>query len=220
MASRPVDIIRLLDFMLHDWKDQAAIDPARIGFFGFSKGGYTGLVLAGVRPDFGRFAEFCKDNTGACEQLHDGENSARSATRCAHPGRGDCRSGDRGLHAGKSGRHQHPAAVLAIRTGGPGRRSTVRDGAPRQQPAGRTRHSRQPGRSLCIPGALFAANSRLRCRAFAPIRRASIARHFTASSTRALSRCLPRTSRSWRPNSLMIVTEWACPEVTCGLSVV
>ncbi len=72
-ASRPVDMIRLLDFMLHDWKDKAVVDPARIGFFGFSKGGYTGFVLMGVTPDFGRLAKFCKEKTGACEQLHNGE---------------------------------------------------------------------------------------------------------------------------------------------------
>ena len=72
-ASRPVDMVRLLDFMLHDWKDKAVIDPARINFFGFSKGGYTGLVLIGVTPDFGRLAKFCKDKTGACEQLRNGE---------------------------------------------------------------------------------------------------------------------------------------------------
>jgi predicted dienelactone hydrolase len=74
-ASRPVDMVRLLDFMLHDWKDKAVVDPARIGFFGFSKGGYTGLVLMGVTPDFGRLAKFCKDRMGACEQLRNGEAS-------------------------------------------------------------------------------------------------------------------------------------------------
>ena len=73
LASRPVDMIRLLDFMLHDWKDKAVIDPARIGLFGFSKGGYTGLVLIGVTPDFRRIAELCQEKTGACEQLHNGE---------------------------------------------------------------------------------------------------------------------------------------------------
>jgi predicted dienelactone hydrolase len=72
-ASRPVDMIRLLDFMLHNWKDRAVVDPARIGFFGFFKGGYTGLVLMGVTPDFGRLAKFCQEKTGACEQLHNGE---------------------------------------------------------------------------------------------------------------------------------------------------
>ena len=52
LASRPADMVRLLDFMLHDWKDRAAIDPTRVGLFGFSRGGYTGLVLAGGNPDF------------------------------------------------------------------------------------------------------------------------------------------------------------------------
>jgi predicted dienelactone hydrolase len=74
-ASRPVDMVRLLDLMLHDWKDRAVVDPARIGFFGFSKGGYTGLVLMGVSPDFRRLAEVCKDKVGACEQLHKGAAS-------------------------------------------------------------------------------------------------------------------------------------------------
>jgi predicted dienelactone hydrolase len=72
-ASRPADMIRLLDFMLHDWKDKAVIDPTKIGFFGFSKGGYTGLVLIGATPDFKRLAEVCRDKEGACEQLHNGE---------------------------------------------------------------------------------------------------------------------------------------------------
>jgi predicted dienelactone hydrolase len=72
-GSRPVDMVRLLDFMLRDWKDKAAIDPARIGFFGFSKGGYTGLVLMGIAPDFGRLARVCNEPAGACAQLHSGE---------------------------------------------------------------------------------------------------------------------------------------------------
>jgi predicted dienelactone hydrolase len=59
-ASRPADMIRLLDFMLRDWKDKAVVDPAKIGFFGFSKGGYTGFVLIGVTPDFGRLARFAR----------------------------------------------------------------------------------------------------------------------------------------------------------------
>ena len=68
-ASRPADIIRLIDFMLKDWKDRAAIDPARIGFFGYSKGGYTGLVLAGATLDFQRAASACTGNSAFCEQM-------------------------------------------------------------------------------------------------------------------------------------------------------
>jgi len=68
-------MIRLLDFMLNDWKDNASIDRARIGFFGFSRGGFTGLVLAGGKPDFGRIARYCpeSDRTPACEQFRKNE---------------------------------------------------------------------------------------------------------------------------------------------------
>lgn len=72
-ASRPADIVRLLDFMLTDWKDRAAIDPARIGFFGFSKGGYTGLVLTGATLDFERTASSCTNDTRFCEQIRSGD---------------------------------------------------------------------------------------------------------------------------------------------------
>ena len=72
-GSRPVDVVRLLDFMLKDWKDRAVIDPAKVGFFGFSLGGYTGLALMGIKPDFTWLAANCKDTTGTCAQLHNGE---------------------------------------------------------------------------------------------------------------------------------------------------
>lgn len=50
-GSRPADIVRLLDFLLNGWKDRAVIDPARVGFVGFSLGGATGLVLMGARAN-------------------------------------------------------------------------------------------------------------------------------------------------------------------------
>ena len=75
LASRPADIIRLLDFMLRDWKDRAVIDPAKIGFFGFSAGAYTGLVLAGGDPDFSRIAPYCPESKKSrdCEQFRSGD---------------------------------------------------------------------------------------------------------------------------------------------------
>lgn len=74
-ASRPTDMIRLLDCMLHDWKDKAVIDPARIGYFGFSLGGFTGLVLAGAHAEFQRLALFCKetDRGENCERARSGD---------------------------------------------------------------------------------------------------------------------------------------------------
>jgi predicted dienelactone hydrolase len=75
LASRPADMIRLLDFMLSSWKDRAAIDPAKIGFFGFSAGAYTGLVLAGGNPDFRRIAPYCAElnKSRGCEQFRSGD---------------------------------------------------------------------------------------------------------------------------------------------------
>lgn len=75
LASRPADMIRLLDFMLSDWKDRAVIDPAKIGFFGFSLGGYTGLVLAGGNPDFRRIARYCPESNKSrdCAQFRSGD---------------------------------------------------------------------------------------------------------------------------------------------------
>lgn len=58
--------------MLHDWKDRTAVDPTKIGFFGFSLGGYTGLVLAGATLDTRRLAGLCTEKTGICEELHNG----------------------------------------------------------------------------------------------------------------------------------------------------
>jgi predicted dienelactone hydrolase len=66
-------MVRLLDFMLNDWKDRAVIDPAKVGFFGFSLGGYAGFALMGTRPDFTWLAGVCKETTGTCAQLHNGE---------------------------------------------------------------------------------------------------------------------------------------------------
>jgi predicted dienelactone hydrolase len=75
IASRPAVAIRLLDFMLGEWRDRAAIDPAKVGFFGFSAGAYTGLILAGATPDFGKMAPNCtgQDQSRACEQFRRGD---------------------------------------------------------------------------------------------------------------------------------------------------
>ena len=72
-TSRPADIVHLIDFMLKDWKDRDAIDPSKIGFFGFSKGGFTGLVLAGGSFDFERIAPSCTNNSRFCEQVRSGD---------------------------------------------------------------------------------------------------------------------------------------------------
>lgn len=61
LINRPVDIKRSIDFMLTNFADAERIDPQRIGFYGFSQGGYTGLVLAGANPDFSKLPPRCAD---------------------------------------------------------------------------------------------------------------------------------------------------------------
>ncbi|KAF1042903.1 MAG: hypothetical protein GAK35_02458 [Herbaspirillum frisingense] len=72
--ERPADIKRTIDFMLGAWPDAARVDAARIGIFGFSRGGYTGLVAIGARPLFGRAPRVCEGKqTPVCQQIRKGE---------------------------------------------------------------------------------------------------------------------------------------------------
>ncbi|HWX30253.1 MAG TPA: alpha/beta hydrolase [Steroidobacteraceae bacterium] len=68
-VERPTDIKRLIDFILGASPAASRIDPQRIGFFGFSAGGYTGLVLIGANPDWAFL--FCRRSSAAsvCEQI-------------------------------------------------------------------------------------------------------------------------------------------------------
>lgn len=61
LRQRPADIKHTIDFMLGAFPDAARIDPARIGFYGFSQGGYTGLVVGGANPDFSKLPPHCAD---------------------------------------------------------------------------------------------------------------------------------------------------------------
>jgi len=61
LRRRPADIKRTIDFMLGASPDAARIDPQRIGFYGFSQGGYTGLVVGGANPDFNKLPPRCSD---------------------------------------------------------------------------------------------------------------------------------------------------------------
>jgi predicted dienelactone hydrolase len=72
VGDRPRHVIRMLDYMLAAWPAHAQIDPARIGVFGFSAGGFTALVLIGGVPDMSRERAFCaahEQDDWACGQL-------------------------------------------------------------------------------------------------------------------------------------------------------
>lgn len=58
-TDRPAAVKSLIDHMLTVWPDHGRIDAERIGFFGYSRGGYTGLVLIGGEPDFRWFLWHC-----------------------------------------------------------------------------------------------------------------------------------------------------------------
>jgi predicted dienelactone hydrolase len=68
--ERPNDIKRLIDFMISTSPAASNIDPDRIGFFGFSRGGYTGLVLVGANPDWAMASALCEQSSSRiCEQI-------------------------------------------------------------------------------------------------------------------------------------------------------
>jgi predicted dienelactone hydrolase len=74
LVERPADIKRLVDFMLGAWLDAQRINRERIGFFGFSLGGYTGIVAIGGNPDFRKGLAGCRGSSfRACEQLENSE---------------------------------------------------------------------------------------------------------------------------------------------------
>lgn len=74
LVERPADIKRLVDFMLDGWPDASKIDRERIGLFGFSRGGYTGLVVVGGNPELRKGLPSCIGSTlHACQQLENSE---------------------------------------------------------------------------------------------------------------------------------------------------
>ncbi len=69
-----VRIRRVIDVMPGAWPDASRLDAGRVGLFGFSRGGYTGLVSIGADPVFGNAMPPCPDNGNpACLQARHGE---------------------------------------------------------------------------------------------------------------------------------------------------
>jgi predicted dienelactone hydrolase len=59
LENRPRQIKVLIDYMLASWQHHDALDPSRIGMFGFSAGGFTALVAIGGTPDMSTVAPYC-----------------------------------------------------------------------------------------------------------------------------------------------------------------
>jgi predicted dienelactone hydrolase len=86
VANRPRELHRLIDFMLADWRDHADLDPARVGAFGFSSGGFTVLATAGGEPDLSLVAPHCKAHPAffACTLLAAHPHTISAADVIAH----------------------------------------------------------------------------------------------------------------------------------------
>jgi predicted dienelactone hydrolase len=80
LFDRPISTKRLIDYMTGAWPDQARIDAGAIGFFGFSRGGYTGLVAVGADPDLRKAADLCLGGSEhpACDKLRNQERPSES----------------------------------------------------------------------------------------------------------------------------------------------
>jgi len=67
LTDRPRQVRLVLEYMLATWPFHKRIDPARIGMFGFSLGGFTTLVEVGGTPELGRMAQLCSSHPTAPE---------------------------------------------------------------------------------------------------------------------------------------------------------
>ncbi len=72
-VERPADVKRLVDYLLGSWSQASVIDPTRIGLFGFSRGGYTGLVVVGAEPRFDAAIGMCAGQASTiCDEVRRG----------------------------------------------------------------------------------------------------------------------------------------------------
>lgn len=69
LIGRPLQAQATIDSVLAHPLLRAVADPARIGMLGFSAGGYTTLVMAGARPDFGRWQQHCRQHAAQDEEF-------------------------------------------------------------------------------------------------------------------------------------------------------
>jgi predicted dienelactone hydrolase len=81
VENRPRHIKALVDFMLGSWPHRDLIDPARIGMFGFSAGGFTALVAIGGVPDTTFGAAYCAayPDEWACRKIKQSGGGASAA---------------------------------------------------------------------------------------------------------------------------------------------
>ncbi len=67
-VQRPLQIKRVIDYLTGAAPVATIIDASRIGMYGFSRGGYTTLVVIGADPDFGLGLPVCEGRK-VCDQI-------------------------------------------------------------------------------------------------------------------------------------------------------
>lgn len=70
LLNRPRQTSRVLDYLIQSWPGRDHLQPSEIGFYGFSAGGFTGLVAIGGVPDWTLFPVHCAADPAeaACQQ--------------------------------------------------------------------------------------------------------------------------------------------------------
>jgi len=71
LLVRPPDVSRVISYLSSTSQALVDIDSRRIGFFGHSRGGYTGLILAGAIPNFHALLFPCPEEFLMCRQMRD-----------------------------------------------------------------------------------------------------------------------------------------------------
>jgi predicted dienelactone hydrolase len=59
LTSRPLVTSQVIDYVLNTWSGRDHLDKAEVGFYGFSAGGFTGLVELGGVPNWTLFVQHC-----------------------------------------------------------------------------------------------------------------------------------------------------------------
>lgn len=85
LTARPRALSALISHMLGGWPARAAIDPDRVGAFGFSAGGFTVLAAAGARPDLSRLGPHCAAHPGLYDCTLLREHPQREPPAMWHP---------------------------------------------------------------------------------------------------------------------------------------
>ena len=83
ILDRPRHISSVIDHVFRDEGLMAHVDPAKIGVYGFSAGGYTALALIGGVPDLDRAADHCDafpEEFACAERMVDALREAGLAT--------------------------------------------------------------------------------------------------------------------------------------------